>query len=183
MKRIIKLSILLTFLICNFAQAQITGNRPLNLNNPDDISYLDPKNYVIGGVSVVGAQYLDSEVLITISKLSVGQYIEVPSEQTANVIKDLMAQNLFESVELFATSIQEDNIFLEIRVQERPRLTRVDINGLSKSQTDEVRKRLNTNAGKIVNDNLLLTTRNTIEKFLREKSFLYPGIKITTEKD
>ncbi|MGH2622405.1 MAG: outer membrane protein assembly factor BamA, partial [Sphingobacterium sp.] len=127
--------------------------------------------------------YLDSEVLITISKLSVGQYIEVPSEQTANVIKDLMAQNLFESVELFATSIQEDNIFLEIKVQERPRLTRVDINGLSKSQTDEVRKRLNTNAGKIVNDNLLLTTRNTIEKFLREKSFLYPEIKITTQKD
>jgi outer membrane protein insertion porin family len=103
MKRIIKLSILLTLLICNFAQAQITGNRPLNLNNPDDISYLDPKNYVIGGVTVSGAKYLDSEVLITISKLSVGQYIEVPSEQTSNVIKDLMSQNLFEDVQLYAT--------------------------------------------------------------------------------
>ncbi len=183
MKRIIKLSILLTFLICNFAQAQITGNRPLNLNNPDDITYLDPKNYVIGGVTVSGAQYLDSEVLVTISKLSVGQYIEVPSEQTSNVIKDLMAQNLFEDVQLYATKIQEETIFLEIRVVERPRLTRIDINGLSKSQTEEVRKRLNTNAGKIVNDNLLLTTKATIEKFLREKSFLYPDIKITTKPD
>ena len=183
MKRIIKLSILLTFLICNFAQAQITGNRPLNLNNPDDITYLDPKNYVIGGVTVTGAQYLDSEVLVTISKLSVGQYIEVPSEQTSNVIKDLMAQNLFEDVQLYATKIQEETIFLEIRVVERPRLTRIDINGLSKSQTEEVRKRLNTNAGKIVNDNLLLTTKATIEKFLREKSFLYPDIKITTKPD
>lgn len=183
MKHIIKISTLLTLIIWNFAQAQIPGNKPINLNNPDEISYLDPKNYVIGGVTVAGAQYLDSEVLITISKLSVGQYIEVPSEQTANVIKDLMDQNLFESVELYATNIQEDNIFLEIRVQERPRLTRIDINGLSKTQTDEVRKRLNTNAGKIVNDNLLLTTRNTIEKFLREKSFLYPEIKIKTQKD
>ena len=183
MKRIIKLSILLTFLICNFAQAQITGNRPLNLNNPDDISYLDPKNYVIGRVTVTGAQYLDADVLITISKLSVGQYIEVPSEQTSNVIKDLMAQNLFEDVQLYATKIQEETIFLEIRVVERPRLTRIDINGLSKSQTEEVRKRLNTNAGKIVNDNLLLTTKATIEKFLREKSFLFPDIKITTKPD
>lgn len=183
MKRIIKLSILLTFLICNFAQAQITGNRPLNLNNPDDISYLDPKNYVIGGVTVSGAQYLDSEVLITISKLSVGQYIEVPSEQTSNVIKDLMAQNLFEDVQLYATKIEDETIYLEIRVVERPRLTRVDINGLSKSQTEEVRKRLNTNAGKIVNDNLLLTTKTTIEKFLREKSYLYPDITITTKPD
>ncbi|WP_156306984.1 outer membrane protein assembly factor BamA [Sphingobacterium endophyticum] len=183
MKRIIKLSILLTFLICNFAQAQITGNRPLNLNNPDDISYLDPKNYVIGGVTVSGAQYLDSEVLITISKLSVGQYIEVPSEQTSNVIKDLMAQNLFEDVQLYATKIEDETIYLEIRVVERPRLTRVDINGLSKTQTEEVRKRLNTNAGKIVNDNLLLTTKTTIEKFLREKSYLYPDITITTKPD
>ncbi len=183
MKRIIKLSILLTFLICNFAQAQITGNRPLNLNNPDDISYLDPKNYVIGGVTVSGAQYLDSEVLITISKLSVGQYIEVPSEQTSNVIKDLMAQNLFEDVQLYATKIEDETIYLEIRVVERPRLTRVDINGLSKSQTEEVRKRLNTNAGKIVNDNLLLTTKTTVEKFLREKSYLYPDITITTKPD
>ncbi|MGO3654752.1 MAG: hypothetical protein ACTJFN_10335, partial [Sphingobacterium sp.] len=83
MKRIFRLCFLLTFLICNLAQAQITGNRPINLNDPDDISYLDPKNYVIGGVSVSGAQYLDTDVLITISKLTVGQYIEVPSEQTA----------------------------------------------------------------------------------------------------
>jgi len=42
---------------------------------------------------------------------------------------------------------------------------------------------LNTNAGKIVNDNLLLTTKATIEKFLREKSFLFPDIKITTKPD
>ena len=183
MKRIIKLSILLTFLICNFAQAQITGNRPLNLNSPDDISYLDPKNYVIGGVTVTGAQYLDAEVLITISKLSVGQYIEVPSEQTSSVIKALMDQNLFEDVQLYATKIEDETIYLEIRVVERPRLTRVDINGLSKTQTEEVRKRLNTNSGKIVNDNLLMTTKTTIEKYLREKSYLFPEIKITTKPD
>ncbi|HIY77292.1 MAG TPA: outer membrane protein assembly factor BamA [Candidatus Sphingobacterium stercorigallinarum] len=183
MKRIIRLCFALTFLISSLAQAQITGNRPINLNNPDDISYLDPKNYVIGGVTVSGAQYLDTDVLITISKLSVGQYIEVPSEQTANVIKDLMQQNLFENVELYATDIQEETIFLEIRVVERPRLSRIDINGLSKSQTEEVKKRLNANAGKIVNDNLLLTSRSTIEQFLREKSFLYPEINIRTVPD
>ena len=183
MKHIIKFSIFLTILICNFAQAQVPGGRPINVNDPDEIDYNDPKNYIIGGVTVKGAQYLDTDVLITLSNLVVGNYIEVPSEQTANVIKNLMAQNLFEDVQLYATRIEGETIFLEIRVQERPRLTRVDIEGLSKSQTEEVRKRLNTSAGKIVNDNLLLTTRTTIEKFLREKSYLYPEIKITTEKD
>src|SRR5690606_3238749 len=179
----IKLTLLLTIFLLNFAHAQIPGNRPLNLNNRNDISALEPKSYVIGGIEVKGAQYLDKDVLITISRLTVGEYIEVPSEQTANVIKFLMDQNLFEDVQLYATRIQDETIFLEIRVVERPRLTRVDLNGLSKSQTEEVRKRLNANTGKIVNENLLQTTKNTIEKFLREKSYLYPEIKITTKKD
>jgi len=183
MKHKIKLTLLLTIFLLNFAHAQIPGNRPLNLNNRNDISALEPKSYVIGGIEVKGAQYLDKDVLITISRLTVGEYIEVPSEQTANVIKFLMDQNLFEDVQLYATRIQDETIFLEIRVVERPRLTRVDLNGLSKSQTEEVRKRLNANTGKIVNENLLQTTKNTIEKFLREKSYLYPEIKITTKKD
>lgn len=163
--------------------AQIRGKNPINLNDPNEISYLDPKNYVIGGVRVTGTEYLDSDVLITISKLVVGQYIEVPSEATANVVKTLMSQNLFDDVQLYAERIEGDNIYLEIRVQERPRLTRIDINGLKKAETEEIRKRLNTNTGKIVNDNLLKTTQATIQKFLREKSFLYPEIKITTAKD
>ncbi len=183
MKHIVKIIFLISFLTFHFAYAQLPGNRPVNVNNSDEFSYAEPKNYIIGGVTVSGAQYLDSEVLITISKLIVGNYIEVPSEQTANVIKDLMAQNLFEDVQLYATDIKDETIFLEIRVQERPRLTRIDITGLSKSQTEEVKKRLNTNSGRIVNDNLLLSTKTTIEKFLREKSFLYPEITITTSKD
>ena len=163
--------------------AQIQGNNPINLNNPDEISYLDPKNYIIGGVRVSGTEYLDNDVLITISKLVVGQYIEIPSEETANVIKTLMAQNLFDDVQLYAERFQGDNVYLEIRVRERPRLTRIEIEGLKKGENEEVQKRLNTSSGRIVNENLLRTTRSTIQKFLREKSFLYPEIEITTKKD
>ena len=171
------------FLACSSAMAQVSPRGQINLSDPDEISYLQPKDFVIAGVTVAGTQYLDADVLITISKLTVGQYIEVPSEATSNVIKDLMAQNLFDEVQLWATKIDGDNIFLEIRVKERPRLTRIDINGLSKSQTEEVNKRLNASAGRIVNENLLLSTRTTIQRFLREKSYLYPEIKITTSKD
>ena len=94
-----------------------------------------------------------------------------------------MAQGLFDDVQLWSEKIEGETIFLNIRVNERPRLTRIDINGLSKSQTEEVRKRLKDNAGKVVNENLINTTRNTIQRFLREKAYLYPEIKISTIKD
>lgn len=163
--------------------SQINNTSPINLSDPNEVTYLQPKDYVIAGVTVSGAQYLDSEVLVTISKLVVGQYIEVPGEATANVIKNLMAQNLFDDVQLWATRIEGENIYFEIRVQERPRLTRIDINGLNKSQTEEIRKRLNDGTGKIVNENLLQSTRSTIQRFLREKSFMYPDIKLKTIPD
>src|SRR5690606_39410727 len=66
---------------------------------------------------------------------------------------------------------------------ERPRLTRIDITGLNKTQTNEIRERLNDNTGKIVNENLINTTKNTIRKYLSEKNFLYPDIEITTIRD
>ena len=173
----------LAFIFFNWSNsfAQIQG--PINLSDPDEFSYLQPKDYVIAGVTLTGAQYLDTDVLISIADLRVGDYVEVPGEKTAKVIKDLMAQNLFDDVQLWATNIQGDNIFFEIRVKERPRLTRIDINGLSKSQTEEINKRLNANSGRIVNDNLLQSTRNTITKMLREKSYLYPDIDIQTVRD
>ena len=182
MKRIL---FVILFLACTqpqFAQAQVNGTA-INLNDPNQISYLSPKDYIIGGVTVSGTQHLDNNVLITISKLVVGQYIEVPSEATSNVVKVMMAQGLFDDVQLWSEKIEGETIFLNIRVVERPRLTRIDIKGLSKSQTEEVRKRLNDNAGKVVNENLINTTRNTIQRFLREKAYLYPEIKISTEKD
>lgn len=182
MKRIL---FVILFLACTqpqFAQAQVNGTA-INLNDPDQISYLSTKDYIIGGVTVSGTQHLDNNVLITISKLVVGQYIEVPSEATSNVVKVMMAQGLFDDVQLWADKIEGETIFLNIRVNERPRLTRIDINGLSKSQTEEVRKRLKGNAGTVVNENLINTTRNTIQRFLREKAYLYPEIKISTIKD
>lgn len=182
MKRIVFFVFFVAVAQLQFSQAQVRSN-PINLNDTEVFSYINPKDYVIGEIRVSGTQYLDNDVLITISKLQKGQHLEVPSEATSNVVKNLMGQGLFDDVQLWADRIEGETIYLEIRVQERPRLTRIDLNGLSKSQTEEIRKRLNENTGKIVNENLINTTKNTIQRYLREKAFLYPDIKITPKKD
>lgn len=157
--------------------------RGVSVGDSDEFSYLNPQNYIIGGISVSGTEYLDNDVLITISKLVVGSRIEVPSEATSSVVKNLMDQGLFDEVELYADAVKGDSIFFNIHVVERPRLTRIDIEGLSKTQTEDVRKQLNENTGKIVNENLMNTTRNTITRYLREKSYLYPEITMVPVKD
>ncbi|MEC3878913.1 outer membrane protein assembly factor BamA [Parapedobacter sp. 10938] len=179
MKRI-PLFILITLLATGSTMAQQRG---VPVGDSDEFSYLNPQNYIIGGITISGTEYLDNDVLITISKLVVGSRIEVPSDVTSNVVKNLMDQGLFDEVELYADAVKGDSIFFNIHVVERPRLTRIDIEGLSKTQTEEVRKQLNENTGKIVNQNLMNTTRNTITRYLSEKGYLYPEITMAPVKD
>ena len=180
MKRIPLFILIITLLATGSTMAQQRG---LPIGNSDEFSYLNPQNYIIGGVTISGTEYLDNDVLITISKLVVGSRIEVPSEATSNVVKNLMDQGLFDDVELYADAVRGDSIFFNIHVVEQPRLTRIDIEGLSKTQTEEVREQLNENTGKIVNQNLMNTTRNTITRYLSEKGFLYPEITMAPVKD
>ena len=163
-------------------QSGNTNNRN-SLTQDDEFSYIRPQEYIIGGVEVSGTQYLDNDVLITISKLNVGNRIEVPGEAISNAIKNLWLQGLFDDVAINVKSIQGDSIFFDIAVVERPRLTRIDITGLNKSQIKDIQERVNGNTGKIVNENLLSTTEGTIERYLAEKGYLYPDIKMSQVKD
>lgn len=179
MKRIF----LFLFITLSVTGTSMAQQRGIPVGDSDEFSYLNPQNYIIGGISVSGTEYLDNDVLITISKLVKGSRIEVPSDATSNVVKHLMDQGLFDEVELYADAVRNDSIFFNIHVVERPRLTRIDIKGLSKTQTEEVRKKLNENTGKIVNQNLMNTTRNTITRHLSEKGYLYPDITMAPVKD
>src|SRR5471030_109098 len=102
------------------------SNMPLRQPLPaDSLSYLEPKDYIIGGVTITGTKSLDKDVLLTISKLTKGDKINLPGEANANVVKNLYAQGLFDDVQLNITKISLDTIYLEIAVVERARLSRM----------------------------------------------------------
>ncbi len=149
----------------------------------EDIDYFSPKEYVIAKITVSGAQFLDKDALITISKLTRGERITVPGDATANAIKNLWAQDLLDDVKLNITQIKGDSIYFDIAVVERPRLTRIDIKGLRKGQAEDVRAKLDTKKGKIVNQNLLNTISNAIKKHFNEKGYLNTQVTILQTKD
>ncbi|MCO5936193.1 outer membrane protein assembly factor BamA [Mucilaginibacter sp. RB4R14] len=178
---------LLFSVISTAAMAQVGGQRQSALSGgsipADSLSYLNPKDYIIGGVTVSGAKYLDKDVLLTISKLNKGDKINLPGEANANVIKDLYKQGLFDNVQLNVTRINMDTIYLEIAVSERPRLSRLHITGIRKGEIEDVNKKLADKTGKIVNENLLSTTTAIIKKHFNEKGYLNTTVKITQTKD
>src|ERR1700758_2657634 len=130
---------LLFTVISTAALAQVTNPRPLQRTTPTDtLSYLSPKDYIIGGVTVSGAKNLDKDVLVQISKLNKGDKINLPGEQNAAVIKRMYDQGLFDDVQLNVTKINMDTIYLEIAVVERPRLSRLHITGIRKGEIEDL---------------------------------------------
>jgi outer membrane protein insertion porin family len=178
MKKLLLAITLIT--ICSSAWAQV--NRPQLQIDRDSVSYLNAKDFIIADITVTGTQHLDKDVLITISKLIKGDRVTIPSEITSNVIKNLWAQGLFDDVKLFPT-YKGDSVYFEIQVLERPRLSKLNIQGISKTQTDEIQKKLNDKTGKIVNENLRNTTTSVIKRHFAEKGFLNTEVTMQERSD
>ncbi|HKG07255.1 MAG TPA: POTRA domain-containing protein [Pedobacter sp.] len=187
MKRIYQLILLL--LIGSPALAQIT--RPQSNPTPPslkvnglDLDYFNPKEYIIGGTTLTGTKFIEKDVIITLSKLIKGERIVLPGEATANAIKNLWGQGLFDDVQLDIERIVEDTVYFDITVVERPRLGSFEVNGVSKSQKTDILEKLNEKSGKsIINDNLYNSTTATIKKYLLQKGYFFTSVDYKTKPD
>ncbi len=147
------------------------------------IDYSSPKDYEIGGITVSGIQYLDPQVLIMLSGLSVGQTVKVPGDKITEAIRKLWDQGLFENVNITATSIQGGKVFLNIDLRERPRVSRFSFEGIRKSEADDIRAKINLTRGDVATDHLFMRISNIIKDHFSEKGFLNTQVEIKQEKD
>ncbi len=137
-----------------------------------DIDYLTPKEYEIGGITVTGVQFLDNNMLIMLSGLTVGDKITIPGDKISAAIDKLWEQGLFENIKITASKISGKTIFLDIYLQERPRLSKFKFTGIRKGEADKVREELKLSSGDVVTENLITRSTNTIEKYFNGKGFL-----------
>jgi outer membrane protein insertion porin family len=147
------------------------------------IDYADPKEYEIGGITVTGGDHFDSKVLTLLSGLSVGDKVKVPGEKFSTAIENLWKQGLFEDIKITATKIQGSIIFINIEVQECPRLSKFSLKGMTKSEADDIREKIKLVKGKVVTDALLSATSVKIKEFFVNKGYLSVKVDIKQEKD
>ena len=146
------------------AQVVVGGDVP---DGPPIIDYSSPKTYEIGGITSSGTAPLDQRIL----PFHVGDIIEVPGEKTSKAVKSLWNTGLYEDVEITATRVQGNLIFLDIRLEDRARLSAFGFKGTTKSEENDLREKLNISQGNIVNDNMIITCKNIIRNYYIDKGF------------
>ncbi len=176
-----KITVSFVFLLC-----LIGGSLFAQQVIPPDRMAFDPRNpkeYEIGGISVTGVEYIEEHVVVMVTQLAIGQRIMVPGQEISRAIENLWRQGLFQDISIGATSIQDDVIFLEVQLVERPRLTRYEFTGARRSDADNLREELNLIRGDVLTESLLYRAESTIKDYYVGKGFLRPSIQINQIAD
>lgn len=173
MKRFISLELLITFLLLittTFTTAQ-------------DVSYEDGRKYILGGLEVTGLQSYNEQTVKTYTGLRVGQPITLPGEQISAIINKLWGLELFTDIEFYITDIQDNNVFLELNIIERPTLSKVTMNGVKDRKVDEILKDTDLKKGKKITESLISNSKNFIQNKFKKKGYFNTKVNIITAKD
>lgn len=176
-----KLRDLLIIMMVLFATLQL--NAQISLGEGQVTDYNNPKEYYIGGITVSGVKYLDGNVLIMLSGLTVGDKVKVPGDKISQSVRKLWEQGLFEDISISVSKVVDNQVFLDFYLKERPRLSKFQFDGIKKSDADDIRQKIRLVRGDYVTDNLVIKTKNIIRKFYTDKGFLNTEVDIVLRKD
>jgi outer membrane protein insertion porin family len=147
------------------------------------VDYSNPRTYRIAGLSVVGAEYSDVQAVKLFSGLQEGQEVTIPGDKITDAIRKLWKQKLFADINISVAEVRGNDIFLVISLKEMPRLSRFSLEGIKKSEADNIREKLNIRTGIVCNENLKRTSENVIRDFYTEKGYYSAKVQVKEMPD
>ncbi len=185
---ILTFTLLLPLLYQNaFGQIKLgVGSNTNDQAQKDDkiaLSYANPQEYEIAEIKVTGLETIDKNALISLSGLKVGDKLRIPSQTTSNAIKKLWDRGIIGNVALYISKVEGDKAYLVLELTERPRLTRIFLKGVNKTQESDIKENLDLIKGKIVSDAVLKNAELTVMDYFVDKGFLNTQVRIEQKKD
>ena len=153
------------------------------VNAQDRLSLEQGRPYFIKKVTVTGKVTYNEQTIVTFAGLEKGQRITVPGEEISNSIKKLWKLGLYNNVNYYVDKIEGDSISLELNLNELPKLKEVKFVGIKKGAIESLTKDNGLTPEKIVNENLLTTTKYYIENKYKKDGYFNTKVNITTEED
>jgi outer membrane protein insertion porin family len=149
----------------------------------DRVPFDQGKKYILADVVLTNKISFNDQTVVTFAGLEKGQEITVPGEQISNAIKKLGKLGLFDEISFYINRIQNDSIYLDLEINELPKLGNVKFVGIKKNKTDALIKDNGLTKSKVVNENLITTTKNYIENKYKKDGYYNTKVNINVVKD
>lgn len=175
----------LVLFVAQTAQGQVLGGRRFSsaATTESSFSWADPKEYEIVDIEVTGSQFYDGNSMINISGLQRGDKIKVPGDAVGTAIRKIMDQGILEEVEIYASKVEGEKIWLKIELKERPRLYAINYIGIRKGEQESLSEKVKTYKGKIITETLKKNLELAIRRYYQEKGRLNVKTKSTIRVD
>ncbi len=146
------------------------------------LDYVKPREYTLGGLTVSGVDDDKKNTLKLISGLYEREKLYVPGEKFSKAIDNLWKQGLFDDIMITVTKVQGDDIFLNVHVVEKPRLSRFSFSkGIGKNEADDLRKKIGLVRGQVLTDYRVAAAVGVISEHYVDKG--YYNVKVSTRKE
>jgi len=143
-----------------------------------------PKEYTIAGIALTGVRYLDTSIVLSIANIQVGDRVMIPGgDLFSKAIQNLWRQKLFSDIQIYITKVQDDNIWIELIVAERPRLGNFKFEGIKKSDEEELLGKVGLVKSTIITENTLRNAQEVITKYFTEKGYRNASVRIERTPD
>jgi len=147
------------------------------------VDFAKSEEVEIEEIKVEGTKFLDERILVTLSALRVGDKIKVPGEGISKAIKNLWKQRLFTFVAVYITKQEKGKVWLLIKVEERPRISRYTIKGVKSGDLEELRKKIDLRAGSILTESVKAQAANALKMYYVDKGYLNTSVSVNEKKD
>ena len=141
------------------------------------------KPYIIEDITVAGNTNYGASTVISFSGLRKGSSITLPgSRDIGDAIKTLWDSKLFSGVDIYATKVEGDKIYIEIEIIDLPQLEDLKITGVKPSKFKDIIEDNKLQSGVRVTENLVTNTKNYLENEYRKKGFLNAEVSVNTSE-
>lgn len=155
------------------AQAQINGG-----GDSLKINYSAPQKFTLSRVDFSGVQMLDPNVLTLLCGLQRGEEISIPGERTAEAMDNLWKEGLFDDIQLVVSKIEGKYIWLTFNVVEKPPIKNLHPVGMSKSDWDDVYKKLKSSESRMFTEYMQAYMTTVTNDFFINKGYLNVKTKV-----
>ena len=147
------------------------------------VLYSAPQKYEIAGITVSGIDNYEDYVLIGLSGLSVGQVITIPGEEITAAVKRYWKHGLFSNVSITVEKVVGSQAYLNIALTQRPRLSKLNFNGVKKSEREDLEAKLNFKQGNQITPNMIDRAKIVIKRYYDDKGFKNAEVEIIQRDD
>ncbi|RQO30441.1 outer membrane protein assembly factor [Taibaiella sp. KBW10] len=140
--------------------------------------------FQIAEVTISGVKYADSATVLDVSGLTKGQYVKLPYDgEIAKAIRVLWNQGMFSKVDILITKIEGNKIYLNIQLEERPRLTTFKFTGLNGSQATELKDKIGLVSNKMITNAMKKEIESRTKLYLMDKGYRNASVSIIETLD